>query len=575
MSIKVESSLEAARPSIDERLPLHNQCASSIDTSLAALGNKFDDDLASLTIKCEFDEGRIDPFPVYGVLDLEESDGMACFNGLNSNDCQICLNSLSSSSAPSPHFCSSTLSQSCSPSSHLSSSSSTSSQSSPAVLLPQLDWVDVQSQLTCDLDLDPELSQLPCLNMDDVCGVARQPSVSPVVPLASSGSLLGTANLIHFEQQHRHEEESRAAANLFDKVLLTDCMLSASSAHHTMLAGRSRCLSFGELSDSSVFRPDTPLSETETPAEAATLTSDELLSDVIPTLADPTTDSPPRLAVSAGRSALASVRIVSRPAITPASATGASSTAVQPSSRSLLKRNHQRVVVQHAGAASRGDAGDHSYSAAQQRGVRSSRVGPFDMLTPSPSQSEHSSDDDMDIMAVSNTWCRRKRMRFDSTFNGRITPESIPTRSTTAVAGTDECVGFERLSAPLRIGGGGVGGASSAAMTSAGVSCQPERRQNHNSMERMRRDLLRDYLHTLRCLVPVTSANERAPKVTVLREAAKFCLQLRAKEEQLAAQKRQLQQENTRLYRQLHLSGVSGVQRGQVWRGSVRRTGSI
>jgi len=79
----------------------------------------------------------------------------------------------------------------------------------------------------------------------------------------------------------------------------------------------------------------------------------------------------------------------------------------------------------------------------------------------------------------------------------------------------------------------------------------PERRNNHNNMERMRREMLRDSLNALRRMVPEIAANEKAPKITVLREAAKFCLLLRSKDDALTRQKRKLELDRASLQRKL------------------------
>ena len=81
----------------------------------------------------------------------------------------------------------------------------------------------------------------------------------------------------------------------------------------------------------------------------------------------------------------------------------------------------------------------------------------------------------------------------------------------------------------------------------------PERRNNHNNMERIRRDLLRGALNTLRRLVPDTAGNDKAPKITVLREAAKYCLMLRSKDDMLTKQKRRLEEHRAALQRRLDL----------------------
>ena len=85
----------------------------------------------------------------------------------------------------------------------------------------------------------------------------------------------------------------------------------------------------------------------------------------------------------------------------------------------------------------------------------------------------------------------------------------------------------------------------------------PERRNNHYNMERIRRDLLRGALNTLRRLVPDTAGNDKAPKscaqVTVLREAAKYCLMLRSKDNMLTKQKRRLEEHRAALQRRLDL----------------------
>lgn len=86
----------------------------------------------------------------------------------------------------------------------------------------------------------------------------------------------------------------------------------------------------------------------------------------------------------------------------------------------------------------------------------------------------------------------------------------------------------------------------------------PERRNQHNNMERLRRDLLRGALNTLRRLVPDTAGNDKAPKITVLREAAKYCMMLRGKDEALTKTKRKLEEQRAALQRRLEI-----LQRGR------------
>jgi len=209
------------------------------------------------------------------------------------------------------------------------------------------------------------------------------------------------------------------------------------------------------------------------------------------------------------------------------------------SGRSLLKRNQflkvaraptrpepKASVPSVAVAAATRDlhAGDHSYSATTCIGI----------LTPSTSHSESSSEDDG---APSSS-------RRGQTWQPRRAHHSHHSLDSVALS--------ERLQRPLKGRKQKVKYHSDRChMPSDDDQPAPERRNNHNNMERMRREMLRDSLNALRRMVPEIAANEKAPKITVLREAAKFCLLLRSKDDALTRQKRKLELDRASLQRKL------------------------
>lgn len=72
-----------------------------------------------------------------------------------------------------------------------------------------------------------------------------------------------------------------------------------------------------------------------------------------------------------------------------------------------------------------------------------------------------------------------------------------------------------------------------------------EKRNLHNDMERQRRIGLKNLFEALKKQIPSIKEKERAPKVNILREAAKLCDQL-SSEEQLVLRQKQLLKEEIR-----------------------------
>lgn len=72
-----------------------------------------------------------------------------------------------------------------------------------------------------------------------------------------------------------------------------------------------------------------------------------------------------------------------------------------------------------------------------------------------------------------------------------------------------------------------------------------EKRNLHNDMERQRRIGLKNLFEALKKQIPIIKDKERAPKVNILREAAKLCDQL-SSEEQVKLRQKQLLKEEIR-----------------------------
>jgi len=67
-----------------------------------------------------------------------------------------------------------------------------------------------------------------------------------------------------------------------------------------------------------------------------------------------------------------------------------------------------------------------------------------------------------------------------------------------------------------------------------------EKRNQHNDMERQRRIGLKNLFEALKKQIPTIRDKERAPKVNILREAAKLCTQLTQEEQELSMQRQVL-----------------------------------
>lgn len=70
-----------------------------------------------------------------------------------------------------------------------------------------------------------------------------------------------------------------------------------------------------------------------------------------------------------------------------------------------------------------------------------------------------------------------------------------------------------------------------------------EKRNLHNDMERQRRIGLKNLFEALKKQIPSIKDKERAPKVNILREAAKLCEALTREDQQLSEQKAKLKEE--------------------------------
>lgn len=77
------------------------------------------------------------------------------------------------------------------------------------------------------------------------------------------------------------------------------------------------------------------------------------------------------------------------------------------------------------------------------------------------------------------------------------------------------------------------------------------KRANHNVLERQRRVDLKKSFELLRDCVPNIECNVKAPKVTVLKKAAEYILNLSREEQDLILKKKVLQYENDRLQQHL------------------------
>ncbi|KAH8343202.1 hypothetical protein KR059_006335, partial [Drosophila kikkawai] len=69
-----------------------------------------------------------------------------------------------------------------------------------------------------------------------------------------------------------------------------------------------------------------------------------------------------------------------------------------------------------------------------------------------------------------------------------------------------------------------------------------EKRNQHNDMERQRRIGLKNLFEALKKQIPTIRDKERAPKVNILREAAKLCEQLTREEQELSLQRQMLKE---------------------------------
>lgn len=88
------------------------------------------------------------------------------------------------------------------------------------------------------------------------------------------------------------------------------------------------------------------------------------------------------------------------------------------------------------------------------------------------------------------------------------------------------------------------GGSSSNSMLKRQFSLDEadtiEKRNQHNDMERQRRIGLKNLFEALKKQIPTIRDKERAPKVNILREAAKLCEQLTSEERELSLKRQQL-----------------------------------
>lgn len=78
-----------------------------------------------------------------------------------------------------------------------------------------------------------------------------------------------------------------------------------------------------------------------------------------------------------------------------------------------------------------------------------------------------------------------------------------------------------------------------------------ERRSLHNNMERQRREDLKKFFEDLRRLVPDIQNSEKAPKVTILRQAVKYCQKLADNDRHNCAAFHEAQKRNRQLLARL------------------------
>lgn len=96
-------------------------------------------------------------------------------------------------------------------------------------------------------------------------------------------------------------------------------------------------------------------------------------------------------------------------------------------------------------------------------------------------------------------------------------------------------------------------------LPTSGIKCIPpsrsssddepdtEKRSLHNNMERQRRIDLRKAFEDLRLLVPAVERNEKAPKVSILRQAAAYCDKMTKEDQVYTIQVTELQSRQERL----------------------------
>ena len=101
-----------------------------------------------------------------------------------------------------------------------------------------------------------------------------------------------------------------------------------------------------------------------------------------------------------------------------------------------------------------------------------------------------------------------------------------------------------------RHGGHSSGGSSRSSSDSE--DSEGCRRSQHNILERKRRNDLKYSFHTLRDHVPELGAQEKAPKVVILKKATDFIYQLRRTEKSQQSELEQLRHKREQLKRRLH-----------------------
>ncbi|XP_063981126.1 transcriptional regulator Myc-like isoform X2 [Diachasmimorpha longicaudata] len=102
------------------------------------------------------------------------------------------------------------------------------------------------------------------------------------------------------------------------------------------------------------------------------------------------------------------------------------------------------------------------------------------------------------------------------------------------------------LSSPMK-------SSSSSSRSSSDDEPDVQKRNLHNDMERRRRIDLRNAYEDLRQLVPEIQDKERAAKVTILRQSAKYCSMLREDDETSITRISELRSRQRKLYRRLQL----------------------